>query len=399
MKIGNWARLFLLASALVTAGFVAGCGDFWQAPSGTSATGCTTNCTTASSGNFYILNSGSTPQIVGESVVSGTLTQLSGSPYPVTGVPYALVISPSGSFLYVGSTAGIYLYPIASSGALGTATNISSDQAFSMQVDSTGAWLVDAQQGTVGVQLDAIPITSTGTYVSGSPVKTVSFSIAGTAVQPGQLAISSDNANVFVALGAAGALVVPFDPGNPFPAGTPGSTIQVAHTGGSAVSVAVDPADRLFYVGEVLGDSAGTGGGLRVFDYSTLGGTLTQAAGSPFASGGLAPSFILPVATGDYVYVANGAGTSSGNIAGFTITATGTSTAPPYQVATGSTASAGILPDSLAEDNTGAFVVGVNASGSPYFDSFTFDTTTAGKLDPQITANTGSSPVAIVAAP
>jgi hypothetical protein len=397
MKIGNWARLFLLAP--VAAGLLAGCGDFWQAPSGTSATGCTTNCTTASSGNFYILNSGSTPQIVGESIVSGTLTQLSGSPYPVVGVPYALAISPSGSFLYVGSTGGIYLYPIASSGALGTATNISSDQAFSMQVDSTGAWLVDAQQGTGGVQLDAIPITSTGTYVSGSPVKTASFSIAGTAVQPGQLAISSDDANVFVALGTAGTLVVPFDPGSPFPAGTPGSTIQVAHTGGSAVSVAVDPSDRLFYVGEVLGDSAGTGGGLRVFDYSTLSGTLTQAAGSPFASGGLAPSFILPDGTGAYVYVANGEGTSSGNITGFTITATGTSTAPTYQVATGSTASAGILPDSLAEDNTGTFVLGVNASGSPYFDSFTFDTTTAGLLDPQITANTGPSPVAIVAAP
>lgn len=397
MKIGNWARLLLMTP--VAAGLLAGCKDFWQAPTGTTATGCTTNCTTASSGNFYILNSGTTPQIVGESIVSGTLTQLSGSPYPVLGVPYSIALSPTGGFLYVGSTAGIYLYPIGSSGVLGTATNISSDQAFSMQVDPTGAWLVDAQQGTGGVQLDAIPITSTGTYVSGAPVLTASFSIAATAVQPGQLVISSDDANIFVALGTAGALLVPFDPGNPFPAGTPGSTIQVAHAGGSAVSVAVDPADRLFYVGEVLGDSAGTGGGLRVFNYSTLSGALTQVAGSPFSSGGLAPSFILPIATGDYVYVANGAGTGSGNITGFTITATGTSTSPTYQLATGSTASAGILPDSLAEDNTGSFVLGVNASGSPYFDSFTFDTTTAGKLDSQVTANTGLSPVAIVAAP
>ncbi len=399
MKIGNRARLILAASVLVTAGFAAGCGDFWQAPSGTSTTGCTTNCTTASSGIFYILNSGTTPQVVGESIVSGTLTQLSGSPYAVVGVPYAIAISPTGGFLYVSSTAGIDLYPISSSGALGTATNISSDQAFAMKVDPSGTWLVDAQQGTSGVQLDAIPITSTGAYESGSPVQTASFSVAGAAVQPGQLAISSDGAHVFVALGTGGTLVVPFNASAPFPAGTPGTTIQVTHASGSAVSVAVDPTTRLFYVGEVLGDSAGTAGGLRVFNYSSLGSTLTQVTGSPFASGGLAPNSILPVATGDYVYVANGAGTSAGNITGFAITAAGTSGAPTYAVTTGSTASSGTLPDSLAEDNTGTFLLGVNASGSPLFDSYTFDTTTAGLLDPQITANIGTAPVAIVAVP
>jgi hypothetical protein len=401
MKMGNRARLLLAAPALgLVAGFAAGCGDFWQAPTGsTSATSCTTNCSTATSGSFYILNSGTTPQIVGESIVSGTLTQLSGSPYPVVGVPYAMAISPTGGFLYVSSTAGIDLYPIGSNGALGTATNISTDQAFAMEVDPSGTWLVDAQQGTGGVQLDAIPITSTGTYESGAPVPTVSFSIAGTAVQPGQLAISSDGANVFVALGTGGTLVVPFDSTTPFPTGTQGTTIQVAHTGGSAVSVAVDPTTRLFYVGEVLGDSAGTAGGLRVFNYSSLGSTLTQVANSPFASGGLAPNFILPIATGDYIYVANGEGTSTGNITGFAITASGTSTAPTFTVATGSTASAGTLPVGLAEDNTGTYLLGVNASGSPFFDSYTFDATTAGLLDPQITANTGTTPFAIVAVP
>jgi hypothetical protein len=161
----------------------------------------------------------------------------------------------------------------------------------------------------------------------------------------------------------------------------------------------VDPTNRLFYIGEVLGDSAGTAGGLRVYNYSSLGSTLTQVTSSPFASGGLAPSFILPIASGDYVYVANGEGTSAGNIAGFAITASGTSAAPTYAVATGSTASAGTLPNGLAEDNTSTFVLGVNSSGSPYFDSYTFDTTTAGLLDPQITANTGTAPIAIVSTP
>jgi len=51
MKIGKSARL-LLAAAPVLTGFLAGCGDFWQAPAG----GSTTTSTGASSTVFYVLN-------------------------------------------------------------------------------------------------------------------------------------------------------------------------------------------------------------------------------------------------------------------------------------------------------------------------------------------------------
>jgi hypothetical protein len=90
--------------------------------------------------------------------------------------------------------------------------------------------------------------------------------------------------------------------------------------------------------------------------------------------------------------VANGAGTASaGNVSGFTVTAS--------TVTAGSTATVGIQPLGLAEDSTGAFVFSVGSLGSPYFDAFTFDTSTAGKLDSQITSTTAVSSVAVVAAP
>jgi hypothetical protein len=164
--------------------------------------------------------------------------------------------------------------------------------------------------------------------------------------------------------------------------------------------VAVDPgaAPRLFYVGEVLGDTAGTSGGLRIFNYSSLGGTLTQATGSPIASGGLAPNFILPASTGNYVYVANGQGTSAGNIAGFTITAS-SATPPVYTIATDTTTAAGEQPLGMAEDSSDTFVFEVGSAGSPYFDAFTFDSTVLGQLDSQITSTTQGNAVAIVAAP
>ncbi len=400
MTMGRWARVLLLAAP-----FLAGCGDFWQAPSTSSSGGggCTTNCTTASSGNFYILNAGSTPQIAGYSFVSGSLTKLTGSPYTVTGTPFSGTIAPNGSYFYLSSNAGIYVYPIGTGGALGTAAVVSTDvTGYAIQVDRTNSWLIEALPVTGGVQLNAIPLNSSGGF-SGATVQTAAFAVTGAAVQPGQLVVSGDNNYVFLALGSGGSIVVPFSSTAPFPAGVKAGVIKLQNTGGSAVSVAVDPGatPRLFYIGETLGNAAANSGGLRAFYYSSLSSSsLTQVPNSPFASGGLAPNAIVPLADGDYVYVANGAGGSSaGNIAAFAVSASGTSTSPAYALTAGSTAAAGTLPIGLAEDNSGKFLLAVNSSGSPYFDSYTFDTTTAGALDVQVTSNTGSSPIAIIAAP
>lgn len=400
MRIGTWARLLLLGAPIL-----AGCSGFWNAPSGGNGTGgCTTNCSTAASGNFYILNNGTTPQLLGYSFVAGVLTPMTGSPFAVAGAPFAMTIAPNGNFMYVSSAgAGVDIYPIGTGGAPGTPTNISADQAFAMQVDSTAGWLIEALQATGGVQLNAIPIQADGTYNTAIQVQSRAFAFTGTGLPLGQLVISPDNNNIFVALGTAGTLIVPFNASvtsaSPNPMGANGNVIAVAHTGGSAQSVAVDPTNRLFYVGETLGNAAGTAGGLRVFNYSTArSSTVTSVANSPFPSGGLSPNSILPISNGTYVYVANGAGSSAaGNVAEFTVSNTGTATAPVYAVTAGPPAAAGTLPIGLAEDSTGAWLFAVNSGGAPYFDSYTFDATTLGTLDAQVVANTGAAPIAIAA--
>jgi hypothetical protein len=210
------------------------------------------------------------------------------------------------------------------------------------------------------------------------------------------MVISPDNSYIFAALEAGGTIVVPFNAtpaSGASPFGT-AKTLAVANTGGSALSVAVDPSStpRLFYIGETLGNSGGTSGGLRAFTYASLSGSsLVQASGSPIASGGLAPTFILPVASPSYVYVANGVG----SITGFSVTGSGSS----YTISTGSNVAAGSQPAGMALDSTGSWVFEVGSSGSPYFDAYTFDATTTGKLDSQVTSTAAATSIAIVAAP
>jgi len=390
MKIGSWAGLSLIAAVFLT-----GCSGFWDPPSSTSTT--PTTPTTLSSGVFYVLNQ-TTKQIAAYSISSGKLQTVSGGPYTLSATPYCIAVAPNGGFLYVGTVNGIYLYTISSSGSLTLANNgstISADIAQAMEI--SGTWLLDAFTTASGaVQLDAIPInSSTGAYAGqGGTPPFQTFNITNAAIK--QMVLSPDGNNLFVALGSGGTIVVPFTSGNANPLAATVTVIGVLNAGVAALPVAVDPTNRLFYIGETLANSTANSGGLRAFNYSSLGGTLTQASGSPIATGGLGPNFILPIASGEYVYVANGQGqTAAGNVAWFPITASGTT----YTIAAGSSIASGIQPTGLAEDSLVNFVLaastgGSTSSGSPDLDAYTMST---GTLTSALTSTTGTDPVGAIA--
>jgi 6-phosphogluconolactonase (cycloisomerase 2 family) len=381
-----WTGLLLLA----------GCKGFWNV---TNNGGCTTNCSSLSSGVFYVLNSNAGQvEIAGYSIVSGTLTAVTGSPTTLPSGPYSIAVAPNGSFLYVGTQSGIYLYKVSSGGGLTLASStafFSDFAAATMQVDSTNSWLIEASGSGY---LYAIPINSAdGTKSTTGTEQQLSLGVIPTIHQ---LTISPDNKNIFVALGTVGTAVIPFNANpatgsGPLPTSVP-APIAVKSAGGTAVSVAVDPINRLFYIGELLANS-GTAvtntGGLRVFSYSSLStGTPSEITGSPFASGGLTPISILPTANGSYVYVANStvSNSSTGNITGFQLSSSGTT----YSITSlSATAAGGITPAGLAEDSTGTVILLVNSGGSPDLAAFTFDATTPGKLDSALTAATGTDPV------
>ena len=380
MRFGKWARLLLLGVPLL-----AGCKGFWN-PVSSSTT--TTTTTTLSSGYFFILDT-TTSQLISYDIVSGTLTQV--AYYAVESTPITMAVAPNGYFLYVSTTSGIYVYTI-SSGVLtqgNPSSAITSDLATAMRVDSSDSWLVESSgTGT----LNAIPINSTtGALSSSYPEQQVALS--ATAVN--QLVFSANNAYVFAALGPSGTEEFSFKSSSSTPLST-SATASIGLKGSSALSVAVDPSDRLVYVGETAATSGSNSGGLRAFSLNVSTGVLSEISVSPLSSGGLGPYSILPKSTGDYVYVANWTGqSSSGNIAAFEITASGFS----YSLTKlSSTAATGIRPMSLAEDSTGDFVLAACSGCSPYFDAYIFDSTTAGQLDTTLTSSSYAA-TSVVAVP
>lgn len=358
-----------------------------------------TSSSGSSSGVFYVLNY-ATKQVAAYSISSGTLAQVGSAPTFLS-APSSIAIDPHGHFLYVGTVAsGIFLFNIGSDGALTLSSSgtISQDAPASMQVDSTGSWLVESFVTSTGVQLSAIPINSS----TGSPsASAVSTQFSGTTVN--QLAISPDNSQVFVALGTAGTEKVTFTAGNTNPFGSV-ANIAVRNSAGGAVSVAVDPSSRLLYIGEVAATSGTNTGGLRVINYSTLinNNIVAEVSGSPFATGGLGPYAIVPTSygasAGKYVFVANRTVTNSstGNIAGFSVSTSGTTST---LTSLGTVASTGIKPWGMVQESNGNYILVVNSGGSPDLAAYTIG---SGSLTSALTGSTGTDPVqaiAIAAAP
>jgi len=345
------------------------------------------NCTSSNtSGNFYILNGTS---ISGYSLSSGSVSAIANGSFSNLSGASAVAISPSGNFLYVALTGGIYLYNInTSTGALSQGSASFGDSVpAALQVDPSGKWLLDASDtGT----LYAFPITSSGAQDTSRSVQT--RALAGTTVQAGGIAISPNGALVVVALGSAGTEAFPFTAGNNSPIGTPYSNVLLPYgKSGNAVAVAIDPKSRLLYIGETAAfpNSTSNSGALRVF---TIGSSsLNELAYSqPYAPAGTGPHAILPVAGGGYVYVASWQSGSTGLITGYSVT---TSALTPLAA----TSATGTQPYGLVQDSTGDFVLAVSNSGTT-FSAFTMDSST-GQLSSVVTASPVSGPVAIVAAP
>jgi len=366
---------------------VAGCGGFFV-PQTNSGGGSNT-------GDYIYVGNGSDPYIAGFGVSSsGALSVLSGSPYNNGVAAQALAVTPANTFLYAGTTNGIYLYAINSNGSIAVQNSgsaVAQDMvATQMQVDSTGNYLLASGFGTsIGAQAIGIYTinTSTGllTAVGGSPIPLYTGNGSTPAVvTPTGLLITPSNSYVYVSLGSLGVQILTLGANGALATGSTPSLLLPTSTSTSPSDqgLASDPLSAFLFVSEI-------NTGLRVLSIGT-GGSLKEVSGSPYAVG-TGPTGVIVDPTGSYVYVAN---KGSNNISAFTLTA---ASGQLTGIAGSPFASGGLLPIALVNDNSKKFVAvinsGSNASGGNNdMQVFKFDTTTNGKLDPVSTATTGTDP-------
>jgi 6-phosphogluconolactonase len=366
---------------------LSGCGGFFVPQ---TSSGGTTN-----TGDYLYVANGNNTYLAGFSVAStGALSVLSGSPYNNSVAAQSLAVNPANTFLYAGTTAGIFVYGINSDGSI-TVQNDGSVAAqdivaTAMQVDSTGNYLLAVGISTAQ-QVQAIGIytidTSTGllTAVTGSPLALYTGNTSTpTVVAPTGLLITPNNSYVYASLGTLGVQVLTLGSGGALAAGATPTLLAPLKTSTSPSDqrTASDPNSAFLFVAEI-------NTGLRVFSIGS-GGSLSEVSGSPYAVG-TGPTSVDVDATGSYVYVAN---KGSNNISAFTLTAaSGKLTA----VAGSPFSSGGQLPIGIVNDNSKNFVAVINSGtngsgGNSDLQLFKFDATVDGKLDPVATATTGTDP-------
>ena len=375
----RWLAGMVCSSVLL----LAGCGDFFSKDSGSGGGGNTVGSYTYVGTQTGVLTSYAVSS-------TGALSTLAGSPYQLSSAAInSLAVTPANGFLYAGvAGAGVFGLGINSGSGVPTLINTSAlvqDVApIAVVVDPSGKFLLVAGLADGAAAVGEYAINSDGTLseVGGSPVSitfpqntdTTNLSVSGIAVAP-------NSSYVFVTLGQLGVAPLPFNTsgglsGNNAVLILPKATSNISN---QDLGVAVNSTSSALFVGE-------TNVGIRVF---TIGSNsaFTEISGSPFSAGGQ-PRALAFDSTGDYLYAANA---SDNTISGYSVLASGSLTplsGSPFS-------SVGSQPNALVLDQSKKFLIEANIQGSPDVQIFSFDATTAGKLDPGATATNATTAAAI----
>ncbi len=371
----RFARWVLLAGLLA----LSGCGKFFpplsQSSGGSSGGG------TGSTGNYlYVANSNpNLNTVAGFSLASGALTNTNGSPYASPLTPTCMAMTPSDSFLYVGSTAGaMYVYSVGSDGALtlgnGGSPVFTGNSPIAMAIDPTGEWMIWVSAFSGEAYVEQINATT------GALANVNSAGVGLTSTSASGLAITPNGQYVYVALGTGGVETLSLNASTGALAAV-NTVLAPKQNLDADREVAVSPNGQYLFVTET-GINA-----VRVFSIGS-NGTLSEVSGSPFKTG-LGPAAVLVDSTGSYVYVAN---RTDNTISAFSIGTGGALTA-----ITGSPFSTGTTPEALAEDKTKGYLEVANEGGSPDLQVFQISTTTPGVLVSTATSSTGTAPTQAIA--
>jgi 6-phosphogluconolactonase (cycloisomerase 2 family) len=247
-----------------------------------------------------------------EDPYSGILTQLSGSPYTVGDGVRAVVLHPSGKFLYAANPGqnenDVSLFSIASNGSLNEVSRTPVGTLPTLlAMDPAGGYLYVGNALSNSISVFSIDSGSGGLTAVGLPF---SINLSPTSMQ---LSPSGNFLYISAPSSPTGVIAV-FSVNAGVLSSSPVSLTTTADNNPTAM--AIDPTGTYLYAA-----NGGNANSISIYTISapgTLPGSLTQVPGSPLANASQHPVALIVDPTGQFLYVAN---EGSNNIATYSITA------------------------------------------------------------------------------
>jgi 6-phosphogluconolactonase len=262
-----------------------------------------------SAGKFlYVANTGSGDiSAFTINATTGALSPIAGSPFSVEAGVSGIAIDPAGAYLYAvsGSSANLWEFSIDSAGALHNLTNspllidASVSDAGAITIDPSGKYLYVTSDSAAGTDIYAFTLnagTGAASPIAGAvyPVDLFSNSILTDPAGKFVIAVSNGSSTLF---GLIAVFSLDSATGKLTAIGTP------SHTGSDPSSLTTDPSGKFVYVADTADVT------ISAFTLDSTSGALSVVAGSPFPSGGQGtingPLGIVADAAGKYIYVCN----------------------------------------------------------------------------------------------
>jgi 6-phosphogluconolactonase len=387
----RWAQQGIAALGVFALFLATGCNGFFVYPGSTTSTS-----TSTSTGDYVFVANATTQTLAVFSVSTGTLTAVSGSPFALGFVPAAVVVNPANTIVYVSGSTGvtnvINAYSIGTGGVLSllTSNNTGISSEVSIDISPDGQWLMGlnslgpAESESI---VDEYQIVNSSGQLqlesnAGGVFQYLQYTSSPPAIHSWNIKFAPNGEEVFAAMGTGGDVVFPFTTSS----GTFSTPLwlQPVSTTTSDQALAVSSGSSYLYIAR-----NGSLSGLAVYSIGS-GGALSELTGSPFAAGSQPVSVTLNQGS-TYAYVAN---QGDSTISGYGVASNGAiSILSPASVSTP------VAPSALAIDNSGDYLLAISAASSDSYDlsMYSYDSTTAGKLDFATSSTTGAEPTGPVA--
>ncbi len=350
-------------------------------------------CSTSSHYVYATIPAVSQLAVYREDPYSGTLTELSGTPYTVGDGAHSVVIHPSGKFLYVSNPGqgenDISLFNVASNGYLTevpprtpVGTNGNASQPTLLVMDPGGNYLYVMNSGSSNISVFSVDSTNGALTAIGSPVSLGQLTPLNMGLTP-----SGNFLYVSVAGGQPGSANGSIE-GFSVNAGVLQSLSPplTSSFGVNPSGLAIDPSGSYLYVANTQSNA------ITIFAISPPNmppGALAQVQGSPLADIYNDPFSMILDPKGQYLYVAN---QGSNNVAVYSISPT---TGLPNALTTSTSAFAFTTigsPSFLVEDPNGNYLFVGNQGNGAGIQAFGVN---SGNLNPLFTYKVGNTPSSI----